>query len=84
MTGVLSMIVLAVLRLVYLPGGVGGGRIFLSNTAEARKIATAAYRQQLAEAIAQRDRRLCDATGESGAGDETSGGMSRQAGANGF
>jgi N-acetylmuramoyl-L-alanine amidase len=42
---------LAVLRLVSCPAVlVEGG--FLSNTAEARKIATAAYRQQLAEAIA--------------------------------
>ena len=42
---------LAVLRLVSCPAVlVEGG--FLSNTAEARKIATATYRQQLAEAIA--------------------------------
>ena len=42
---------LAVLRLVSCPAVlVEGG--FLSNTAEARRIATAAYRQQLAEAIA--------------------------------
>jgi N-acetylmuramoyl-L-alanine amidase len=42
---------LAVLRLVSCPAVlVEGG--FLSNTAEARKIATAAYRQQLAEAMA--------------------------------
>lgn len=42
---------LAVLRLVSCPAVlIEGG--FLSNTAEARRIATAAYRQQLAEAIA--------------------------------
>lgn len=42
---------LAVLRLVNCPAVlIEGG--FLSNTAEARRIATAAYRQQLAEAIA--------------------------------